>query len=129
MEQQPLFFEDIYDALKHVVQAAGGAKAVGAHVFPHKEQPDAAGRLLMDCLNEGRPEKLDPEHLLALLRIGHDAGCHQAIHYICTHSGYTTPEPIEPEDERAALQRQVVALGTELKHLLNRLDLKTVSRA
>lgn len=128
MEQQPLFFEDIYDALKHLVQAAGGAKVVGIRVFPHKEQPDAAGRLLMDCLNDGRAEKLDPEHLLSLLRIGHDAGCHQAIHYICSRSGYGTPDPIEPEDERAALQRKVVALGTELKQLLNRLDLNTVSR-
>lgn len=124
MEQQPLFFEDIFDALKHVVQASGGAKVVGHRVFPHKEQPDAAARLLMDCLNPGRSEKLDPEQLLVMLRIGHEAGCHQAIHYICNHAGYSAPEPIEPEDERAALQRQFNSRVIELRQLLNRLDPK-----
>lgn len=122
MEQQPLFFEDIYDALRHVVQAAGGAKTVGAKLFVHKE-PDQAGRILMDCLNAGRPEKLDPEQVVLLLRLGQETGCHSAVNYICTRAGYSQPEPITPGDEKAELQRQFIQTATTLRQLVNRLGL------
>jgi hypothetical protein len=122
VEQQPLFFEDIYDALRHVVQSAGGAKRVGTVLYPEKT-PDSAGRALMDCLNPGRHEKLDPEQLMVLLRIGHEAGCHVAVHYLCGQAGYSKPDPIAPGDEKAELQRQLIRNMTEHRQLVNRLGL------
>lgn len=121
MEQQQLFFEDTNDALRHVIQACGGAKAIGAALFPHIEDPAMAGRRLMDCLNGERPEKLDLPQVIAILRIGHEYGCHVAMHYLCKATGYTQPEPVEREDERAALQRQFITSVTELRQLANRI--------
>lgn len=128
MEQQPLFFEDIYDALRFVVQSAGGAKRVGAVLYPGKST-DAAGRVLMDCLNPGRAEKLDPEQLMVLLRLGHEAGCHAAVDYLCAGAGYAKPTPINPDDERAELQREVIKQMEYTRRLLNRLDPGAVAKS
>lgn len=122
MEQQPLFFEDIYAALRHVVQSLGKPKDVGPAIFPHKEDPEAAGRLLSDCLNENREARLNPEQLILLMRLGRDKGCHTAIDYICTAAGYTKPVPIEPDDEKAALQKQFIQAVTELRQLSSRIN-------
>lgn len=120
MEEPTLYFEDIYDALRHVVQRSGGAKAVGALLYPEKS-PDTAGRYLMDCLNPGRAEKLDPEQTLALLRIGHQHGAHNAIRHLCKEAGYSQPEPLEPEDERAALMREFNERVVELRRIAARI--------
>lgn len=121
MEQQPLFFEDVYAALKYVVQSLGKPKDVGPLIFPHKEDPFAAGRLLSDCINPNRDSKLDIEQVILLLRLAREKGCHLGIEYLCTAAGYTKPTPVEPNDERAALQRQFIQSVTELRQLANRI--------
>jgi hypothetical protein len=121
MEQQPLFFEDFYDALRFLVQAGGGAKRIGATLYPEKT-PEAAGRCLMDCLNPGRHEKLDPEQLMVLLRLGHEAGCHVGVNYLCGHTGYSQPSPLDPQDEKAELQKRFIASVTELRQLASRIS-------
>lgn len=121
MEQQPLFFEDVFDALRHVVQCAGGAKKVGHKLFPEKS-PDQAGRFLMDCLNTTRAEKLDAEQIIVLLRIGHDCGCHVGVWFMSRASGYSEPDPIEPDDEMAELKRQFVQSVRTLKTLSNQIE-------
>lgn len=120
-----MFFEDVYDALKHAVQASGGAKRVGKALFPEKT-PDAAGRYLMDCLNASRAEKLCPEQFVALLRIAREAECHQAMDYVAGSSGYAKPDPVSPEDERAALQKELNDNFVRLRQLLTKLDPKAM---
>lgn len=90
-------------------------------MFPHKE-PDAAGRYLMDCINPGRPEKLDPEQVIALLKLGHDTGCHVVMHFVAQSASYSTPEPIEPEDEKAELQRDFIRTVEQQKRILHRFE-------
>ena len=121
MEQPPLFFEDVYDALRFVVQTSGGAKKIGTALYPEKT-PDAAGRFIMDCLNPGRHEKLDPEQLMVLLRIGQEAGCHVAVHYLCGATGYSQPSPLDPQDEKAALQKKFIQSVVELRQLASRIS-------
>lgn len=104
MIQEPLFHESIEDALRAAVAAMGGYKKVGAAMRP--ELPaDRAGNWLRDCLAEGRREVLDPAQLLWLLRAARQAGYHGAMAFLDAECGYAPPQPIEPEDERAQLQR------------------------
>lgn len=124
MEEPTMHFEDVYDVLRHVVQRSGGAKAVGALLYPEKS-PDCAGRYLMDCLNPSRAEKLDPEQTLTLLRIGHQNGCHRAMHYLAKESGYSQPEPIVAADEQAELRRRFVAAVVELREMATRIEIGT----
>ena len=122
MEQQPLFFEGVYDALKYVMQSLGPPKEVGPLIFPHKEDPLAAGRLLSDCLNPNRDEKLDIEQIILLLRLAKEKGCHLGIEYLCTAAGYSKPTPINPQDERAELQRELIKQLQITRQLISRCD-------
>ena len=70
------------------------------------ESPDAAQRLLLSCLNEDRPERLSPEHLMLILRMAREKGCHIGVTYIMRELGYADPQPIDPKDELTDLLRQ-----------------------
>lgn len=121
MSQEALFYETINDALDAVVKSCGGAKVVGCKLWPEKT-PDAAHRLLLACLNEDRVEKLGPEHVLLLLRMGRERGCHAAINFLSRESGYADPSPIEPEDEKARLQREFIEAQRSMQKLADRME-------
>jgi hypothetical protein len=91
------FFECPEDALRAAVQALGGAKQVGAMLWPDKT-PDHAGRLLLDCLNASRAEKLDLGQTMRVLRLARDAGVHAPMLWICGEVGYEA-KPITKAEE------------------------------
>lgn len=105
MEQQALFHEDINDALRAAVKSCGGTKKVAGQLWPEKTLADAQS-YLNDCLNTARPAKLSQEQVLLLLKWAKQAGCHDAINYICEQAGYSHPQPIEPEDELSKMLRE-----------------------
>lgn len=121
MSQEALFYETFNDALDSVVKACGGAKAVGSKLWPEKTA-DAAHRLLLACLNEDRVEKLGPEHVLMILRMGRERGAHAAINFLSRESGYADPAPIEPEDEKARLQREFIEAQREMSKIAERME-------
>lgn len=121
MSQDALFYDALSDALKAVVQAAGGTKSVGCRLWPEKA-PEAAHRVMLDCLNDARPEKFSPDQVLLLLKIGRSVGCHAAINYMALESGYADPAPLEPEDQRARLQRQFIEAQKEMSRLADRME-------
>lgn len=128
MTQDPLFCESLADALKAVIASRGGSKVVACKLWPEKT-PDAAHRNLLDALNENRSEKLCPEQVMFLLRLGRDSGCHAAINYLCRECGYTDPHPIEPEDERAKLMREFIEAQKSFKHMAEKMERLGIVRA
>ncbi|GAA7771986.1 hypothetical protein HpMS107_60450 [Helicobacter pylori] len=100
--QEKLFYESVYDALGEVVRAAGGTKKVGAMLWPEKSA-DAAGALLKDCLNPDRREKLDPEQVAYLRRLGRQLGCHALVNFEAQDAGYEQPKPINSEEQARRL--------------------------
>jgi len=121
MDQRALFHEDINDALRAAVKACGGTKAVASKFWPEKTINDAQS-YLNDCLNPTRSAKLSPEQVLLLLRWARDAGCHDALNYICATAGYETPLPIEPEDELSRMLREYLDLQRRGDALKPRID-------
>jgi hypothetical protein len=119
--QEPLFYETLNDALKAIVRALKGAKAVGVKLWPEKT-PDGASRLLNDCLNEDRAEKLSPEQVMWLLTEGRRVGCHAAMNFLAAQAGYADPQPIEPEDERVKLQREFIEAQKYMAKLAGRME-------
>lgn len=119
--QMSLIHESLNDALREVVQAAGGNKKVGTMLYPEMPADHAAGRV-RDCLNPDRREVFNPEQVLLLLRIGRQCGCHSAMGYLAFESGYSTPVPMEPEDEVIRLQREFVEATKTLGFLANRIE-------
>jgi hypothetical protein len=121
MTDRQLFYETVYDALGSVVSALGGPKKVGPMLWPEKTL-DAAAQLIRDCLNPARKERFDPEQTLFLLKRGREIGCHDAINYVCGEAGYTSPTPIEPEDEHARLTRDYIAAVKVLQAITPKLE-------
>ncbi|HXI14749.1 MAG TPA: hypothetical protein VNM48_00160 [Chloroflexota bacterium] len=131
MEQIPLIHESFLDALTTCVQALGGAKRVGVMLRPeYDEDPDKAARWLLACLNPARDEKLSFDQTFMVMRKAKEASIHVAMAHIAQMVGYADPQPIEPEDERAALQREFVQASKGMQALFARMErtgLKAVS--
>ena len=119
--QLSLHHESITDALREVIQAAGGAKVVGSKMFPDMTVDHAAGRI-RDCLNHDRRERFTPEQVMMILRIGHSVGCHAAMAFMAREAGYADPQPVEPEDEVARLQREYVEATKALLGMASKID-------
>lgn len=116
-----LFHESMADALREVIGACGGPKQVAAKLWPEKT-PDGAHRLLLDCLNETRPERLDPDRLRMVLKLGRDVGCHAGINYLLRELGYEDGKPVDPADEHAQLQRDFIAATKVLQGMASRIE-------
>lgn len=121
VEQQALFHDSLTDALTDCVRALGGNKAVGKSLWPEKSVDDAR-RALLDCLNPDRAQRLSPDQVLWVLREARKVSCHAAMTYIARECGYADPQPIEPEDERAALQREFTQSVRKFEGLVMRIE-------
>lgn len=119
--QIPLFCDSLADAIRAVVLALGGNKRVGNLLWPSLPA-DEAGRKLAHCLNPDKREKLSPEDFMLILREARKVNCHAGFAYIAHECGYADPVPLEPDDERAALQREFVETGKTLRSLLARME-------
>ena len=92
--QMSLMHESLNDALRETVQAIGGTKKVGCMLWPEMTADHASSRL-RDCLNPERREKLSPEQVEMLSRMGRQVGCHAIMAHLCRTTGYAEPVPVE----------------------------------
>lgn len=116
-----LFHETWADALREVIAACGGMKQVAARLWPEKT-PDAAQRLLLDCLNDTRPEKLGPDHLRMVLQMGRNVGCSAGINWLLRDLQYEDSREVAKEDKKAMLQRDYIAAVKQLAQLSREIE-------
>lgn len=121
MTNPSLFHESLVDALRECVQACGGPKVVGHLLWPEKG-PEGGGRYLNDCLNDGRREQISIEQMLVILRLARERGCHAGMLFIARDAGYSDPLPVEPEDERARLQREFIEASKHFTRLAAQME-------
>lgn len=120
-------FESMNDALIECVKAAGGSKHVGNKVWPEKTI-DAAQRHLLNCLNEGKAERLTPDQALLIARMAREKGCHAYAEFIAADLGYAPPQPVDPKDELTDLLRQYMA-GKEVDRVRDERIAKLIALA
>lgn len=113
-------FESLNEALIACVKAAGGSKVVGHKLWPEK-LVDAAQRHLLNCLNDGKAERLAPEQVLLVAKLARDGGCHAYADFVNQSLSYAAPVPIEPKDEADQLRRELLVMGKQLQSGLERL--------
>jgi hypothetical protein len=95
------------EAVKAAVQQLGGAKVVGAMLWPDKT-PDAARTRLLDTLNPSRTERLDLSESLFILRKAAEAGLHAPFQWLAAEVGYEA-RPLQRDeaiDRVAAVMEQ-----------------------
>lgn len=113
--------ETLNDAYIETVKACGGSKAVGHAIWPAKGV-EGAQRHLLACLNPDRNEKLSPEEALHIERMARDRGCHIVAQYRASVLCYADPVPVEPEDERAKLEREFVEAARQMQRMADRIE-------
>lgn len=114
--QGALFYEDIFDVARAMVQAIGGTKAVASTLWPHKPIAEAQ-RELLDCLNRERPRKFCIEEFMAIIRMAREAGFHQGKHWIDAATGYQPTPPQDPKIERDRLAEELARAADNFKAL------------
>ena len=116
-------FADWNDALDGVVHALGGYKKVGCMLRPElREKPVAGAQWLRDCLNPDKPERLNPDQVVLLLRLAKVEDYHAAKHWLDAEIGYEQGRPLNPQDEAASLQQRGADLVRELRGITERLE-------
>ena len=114
------FFEGPEEALRAAVQHLGGAKKVGAMLWPDKTI-DAAGRQLLDCLNPARPEKLDFGQVMFILAKAKDSGYHTAFAWMANEVGYES-RPVTRAEEVDRLTSVIESASATLANAVNALE-------
>lgn len=113
--------DNITDALFESVKAAGGAKAVAPILWPEKD-PLAAQRQLLDCLNEDRPQQLNPGQVVLVMRLARARGCHAGMEFFCSALSYAAPQPVEPKDEADELRRQYIEAARSMAKMAEKIE-------
>lgn len=120
-----LFYEGWYEGLRDDVRAIGGTKAVGCLLFPEKD-PLAARNKLNDALNAERRERLTQEQETMVIRLARERrGYSAALYWLCDEAGFKRPEPRDPLDEAAELQREFIESVNRQERIAARLEALT----
>ena len=123
MNQKKLFHDDIYDAVRDAVQVLGGSKEVGYMLWPSKPITEA-GQYLNRCLDSDRSEKLSLDELMMICKKSAEKGCHTIASYIGAEAGYKFI-PVQPEDEKAELQKAFIQNIHTAEQIVKRLEVLT----
>lgn len=99
--QLELIHETAEDALKSAIAVLGGPKKVACQLRPSWEA-ERARSWLSNALDPARPEKLEINDVIWILREAKRAGFHQAMQYLAQQCEYEA-RPIEPQEHEAAL--------------------------
>lgn len=118
--QQELWHDEFEDALWSTCEAIG-PKVIGHELFPERS-PSEGAKMLARCLSTERPEKLSAGQIALIIKRGREAGCHVAMAYLSQHASYATPKPVEPDDERAALQREYIECTRAMARIARQME-------
>lgn len=97
MQNELPFYEHPEQALEACVQALGGAKKIGASLWPDKSMENARTYLLA-CMNSDRPEKLSLSQMIFIFREAKQIGFHAGFEYFSRECEYDS-KPIAKAEE------------------------------
>lgn len=120
MDQQELWHDSFEDALRVACEAVGPKKVAG-EMWPEKPIKQAVD-LLWHSLNPERNEKLSASQVALIIKRGRQKGCHAPMYFLAAECHYQDPQPIEPEDERARLQREYIQAAKSMKQISERME-------
>lgn len=122
MPYEEPFHETWENALQATVDHLGGPKRVSGRLWPTMNA-DSAYSKLKACLNPDKErEKLTLTEIQLLSRWGRDIGCHYSARFFMDASGYEQPEPRNVDNEKLAIERQLLDMGRQMREMFERLE-------
>lgn len=117
--QQPLFIESVEEAVEATAAVCGGKKALACVMRPElADDPDAAGKWLLDALNPDRREALHIKHVMrACIYAREKYDCHVLKHFLDHATGYLPTEEANELTPRQRIARRRVQLATAAQEL------------
>lgn len=109
------------DALTADIANLGGPYRVGRLLRPELEQK-AARDWLLNCLNPKHAQNLTQSQIALIVTRAREVGSTYYAEFWPVNNNMTKPVKIEPEDEKARLQREVVKAVETVKSLVERLE-------
>lgn len=120
--QQTLLTPEIpEDALSDDIAALGGHWKVAKRLRPELDQK-AARDWLLNCLNPNHKQNLTLGQIRLIVGWARAEGHTSFCEFWPTDNNMSRPVKIEPEDEKAKLQRQFVGAVGELSGMLARIE-------
>ena len=120
MQVELPFYESPEDAVRAAVQALGGAKKVGAALWPDL-LADNAARKMLDALNTTRPEKLDISQVIRVFGWAKEAGHHEPFAWYASQVGYDV-KPVAHAEEVDRLTTVIEQSTRQLAFALSTLE-------
>ena len=120
-QQSLLAHEGPEDALSADVAALGGAHRVGTKLRPELTGKGAQGWLL-NCLNPEHDQNLKQSQIELIVQWARAAGSTNYAEYWPTTNNMSKPVKIEPEDEKAKLQREYIEAVKAFTALQSKLE-------
>lgn len=122
MQAEMPFYESAEQAITAAVQHLGGAKAVGALLWPDKS-PDGARTRLLDCLNPSRAERLDMSEAMFILKKAKEKAFHAPFAWMAAEIGYEARAvvPAEQEDRLTTIIESATRTLGDAARMLDRL--------
>lgn len=120
MQSEMPFYETPEAAVRACIEQLGGAKKVGAKLFPDKTTENARDYLLA-CVNETRPEKLSFTQTMFIFREAKSIGFHAGFEWFAHQCEYEA-RPITRAEEMDRLTNVIESSSKTLAGALALLE-------
>lgn len=118
--QQPLFYEDPYDAIDKSIAASGkNRKELASVVYPGRKIETAMSLLTRAMSSENTDVNLNIEMLLTILR---ETRPDDFIYFLCDKFGFERPPRKDKEKFEKEIKKQVRILQDQVNSLLRQLS-------
>lgn len=121
IQQELLEHECPEDALAADVAGLGGAYTVGVKLRPELDKK-AARNWLLNCLNPDHAQNFTQSQVRLLCNLAKTKGTYHYAKFWAKDNNMSEPQPIDPEEERVKLHREVLRVAGTFEGLISRLE-------
>ncbi len=120
--QKRLFIESEQDAFDALAAQVGGKKVLACALRPElADDPEAAHRWYLECVNPDRRQAFHGSHYLRAAKIGREHGVHDFIDWFADKAGYEFKPKARPS-KRTRLLEEYNQLMEEVRKRSEELD-------
>lgn len=120
MNQGELFYDDIDAALRATVEMLGGAKRVGAMLWPAKDAVGAQ-QMMLNVMDPSKPHKLSLSEFMLIAKKARAQGIHILGKFIGDELDYEF-RVITPEEKQASVVEQFARVKAELATIMKAME-------